>query len=285
MTTYKLTSLIFSISLITITHAQAEENTPISATICGKTAQGEILQGQAKGYQQVIVNGAAHRISNNGDFIIAFDRDQGKKTPLSFIAENGQETATTLNIAKTKWDIQDLKGVPQRKVTPNKEDEAAIKSERRLVRDALIANSSETAWKKGFIEPVKGRISGLFGGQRIMNGNKMNPHLGTDIAAPTGTPVKAAGDGFIALDAADTFYSGNVIVIDHGHGLQTVYAHLNKMNVKKGDKVKQGDIIGEVGQTGRVTGPHLHWGASLRGTRFNPYSLLKLNDNNSCTKI
>lgn len=285
MTPSKLTSLIFSISVLSFSAAHAEEATIPSVELCGQVAQGEILKGHTKDYEQVVVNGTAHRIAKNGDFIIAFDRDQGKKTPISFITPDGKESNSALKVASTKWDIQDLKGVPQRKVTPSKEDEVAIKAERKLVRDSLIANTSENHWEKGFIEPVKGRISGLFGGQRIMNGNKMNPHQGTDIAAPTGTPVKASGDGFVALNAADTFYSGNVIVIDHGHGLQTVYAHLNKMNVKKGDKVKQGDIIGEVGQTGRVTGPHLHWGASLRGTRFNPYSLLKLNDHNSCTKI
>ena len=109
-----------------------------------------------------------------------------------------------------------------------------------------------------------------------MNGRKMNPHAGTDIAAPLGMPVAAAGDGKVVLMAGDLFYSGNVVVIDHGYGLQTIYAHLNKITVQKGQKVKKGEIIGEVGKTGRVTGPHLHWGASLKGIRFNPFSLLRL---------
>ncbi len=191
-----------------------------------------------------------------------------------------------MHIAPSQWDIQNLKGVPQRKVTPSKEDEAAILSERTLVRGALKGDRLETYWQKGFIEPVKGRISGYFGGQRIMNGKKMNPHSGTDIAAPIGTPIKASGDGIVTLTAPNTFYSGNVVIIDHGHGLQTIYAHMNKIYVKQGQSVKQGEIIGEVGKTGRVTGPHLHWGASLRNTRFNPYSLLKLNKNNdSCFNL
>lgn len=277
MTHFKLTSLIFSLTVIGFTSASAQETARI--TLCGQNMQGEILNGHAPDYKAVILNGAEHRLTADGDFIIAFDRDQGQKTPLTFIDKDGHEIQNTLSVAAAKWDIQNLKGVPPRKVTPSREDEAAIKDERIKVRGSLTADTDKTYWQKGFIEPVQGRISGYFGGQRIMNGKKMNPHQGTDIAAPVGTPVKAAADGIVMLNAPDTFYSGNVIVLDHGHGLQTIYAHLNKMNVKKGDLVKQGDIIGEVGKTGRVTGPHLHWGASLRGTRFNPYSLLKLNKN------
>ena len=100
-----------------------------------------------------------------------------------------------------------------------------------------------------------------------------------DIAAKEGLPVKASADGEVVTAYPDLFYSGNVIVIDHGSGLQTIYAHLKDMNVKRGDKVKQGDIIGTVGKTGRATGPHLHWGASWQNIRFNPQSLLKVREN------
>lgn len=281
---YKLTCLIFSIALLNIHALSAQPATTVK--LCGKIAQGEILNGYAPEFKSVIVNGVPHQLTENGAFIIAFQRDQQKQTPITFITKSGEKIENSLNIAATKWDIQNLKGLPPRKVTPSKEDEAAINDERIKVRGSLTGNTAQTDWQKGFIEPVHGRISGYFGGQRIMNGKKMNPHLGTDIAAPIGTPVKAAADGIVTLNAPDTFYSGNVIVLDHGHGLQTIYAHLNTMNVKKGDIVKQGDVIGEVGKTGRVTGPHLHWGASLRGTRFNPYSLLNLNKNdNICINL
>ncbi len=277
----KIFKRIFLISSFTISLAglaQAEEAP--SVRLCGKQAQGEILQGKANGYQSIIVNGKKHKISPAGDFIIAFGRDQKKEVALILIDKDGGKKNSTLNIGKTQWDIQNIKGLPPRKVTPSPEDQQAIDSERSLVRGSLTGNLADTYWKKGFIRPVEGRISGWFGGQRIMNGHKMNPHGGTDIAAPEGTPVKAASDGVVTLNAPNTFYSGNVIVIDHGQGLQTIYAHLQKMNVKKGQKVKQGEVIGTVGKTGRVTGPHLHWGASLRGTRFNPFSLLNINKNN-----
>lgn len=133
--------------------------------------------------------------------------------------------------------------------------------------------------------PVKGRISGHFGGQRIMNGRKMNPHQGTDIAAPEGTPVKAASNGIVRLSGGNYFYSGNTVVIDHGHRLFTIYAHLKKASVKPGDYVRQGQVIGEVGKTGRVTGPHLHWGASLNGVRFTPESLLHMNNADFCFNL
>lgn len=114
-----------------------------------------------------------------------------------------------------------------------------------------------------------------------MNGVKKNPHSGMDIAAPVGTEVKASGDGTVVLAAPDLFYSGNVMIIDHGFGLYTIYAHLNDFVAKEGDFVKKGDIIAHVGKTGRVTGPHLHWGASLQGVKFNPQTLLNLNQESS----
>lgn len=118
-----------------------------------------------------------------------------------------------------------------------------------------------------------------------MNGRKMNPHQGTDIAAPEGTPVKAASNGIVRLSGGNYFYSGNTVVIDHGHRLFTIYAHLKKTSVKPGDYVRQGQVIGEVGKTGRVTGPHLHWGASLNGVRFTPESLLHMNNADFCFNL
>ena len=126
--------------------------------------------------------------------------------------------------------------------------------------------------------PVEGRISGHFGNQRIFNGVPKNPHSGTDIAALLGTEIKASGDGKVVLSGKDYFYTGNMVIIDHGAGLHTIYAHLQKAVVKSGDLVKKGEVIGYVGQTGRAIGAHLHWGASLNGVRFRPHSLLNIND-------
>lgn len=253
--------------------------------ICGNPAQGEIIYGRTDRFTKVVCNGKTYRVSPYGEFIVAFGRDDAPKQELVLRGENGNSEKFALNINKTQWDVQSLKGVPARKVTPAKEDQKAIEEERQKL-SAVLSNDIERAyWRTGFTVPVDGRTSGNFGGQRVMNGKKMNPHAGMDIAAPEGTLVKAAGDGKVSLADGAFFYSGNVVVIDHGYGLQTIYAHLSEINVKDGQKIEKGDVIGKVGKTGRVTGPHLHWGASLKGVKFNPMSLISLKNNNSCLNL
>lgn len=248
--------------------------------LCGQPVQGEILTAKAKSTDVIEFNGKKIPLTPEGEFLIALGRDHDLKP---IITING--TKHTLGIKKQKWDIQDIKGIPQKKVTPSPEDQQAITRERTDLHKALAPITLTPYWKKGFIQPVEGRISGQFGGQRIMNGIPRNPHQGLDIAAPEGTPVKAAADGIIRLADHDYFYTGNVIVIDHGYNLSTIYAHLKDISVKDGDLVKQGQIIGTLGKTGRVTGPHLHWGASLNDTRFNPQSLLRLNNTDFCFQL
>lgn len=267
----KLTYLIFSFLgiLCSITDVSA-------AQLCGQPKQGEILFGRAERLQTVKFNNQDYRVTPDGWFLIAFGRDDKPEQKVTLIDKNNLVSNYNLTLAPTKWDVQSLKGVPPRKVTPSDADLRDIEKETKLVRAGQKNDTTEALWRKGFIRPVEGRISGNFGGQRIMNGVKKNPHAGMDIAALEGTEVKASSDGVVTLAAPDLFYSGNVIILDHGYGLFTVYAHLSKIMVKPGQIVKQGDVIGLVGKTGRVTGPHLHWGASLKGTRFNPQSLLNL---------
>ena len=171
-----------------------------------------------------------------------------------------------------------MDGVEQHHVTPSKKHQAEIAREQNDVRHALGQKNMAQYWREGFIVPVDGRISGKFGNQRIFNGVPKNPHSGTDIAAPLGTPVKASGSGVVVLSDKDYFYTGNMVVVEHGQGLHTVYAHLQSAEIKVGDIVQKGDIIGYVGQTGRATGAHLHWGAVWHNIRFRPQSLLDLNN-------
>lgn len=267
----KLTCLTLSLTVLLSSVATAR-----AAELCGKLAQGEILVGRAAP-GEVIFKQNPIRISEQGDFLIAFGRDDEAAQQITFLNSEGKTQTIDLKIEPTAWDVQNIKGVPPRKVTPSNADLKDIETERKLVIRGQKTDSENPLWKKGFIKPVEGRTSGQFGGQRIMNGVKRNPHAGMDIAAPEGTPVKASSDGIVTLAAPDLFYSGNVVILDHGYGLHTIYAHLKEMHVKDGDAVKQGDIIGLVGKTGRATGPHLHWGASLNGTKFNPPSLLNIN--------
>lgn len=252
--------------------------------ICGKLAQGELIQGQADGAEQVFIDDKQIEITPDGIFLIAFDRDAAKSQTLQ-IANSDNIDAYPLEIAPTTWDIQKINGVPPRKVEPTEKDLHKINIERDDLYRALSYHTKTPLWQKGFVMPVKGRTSGHFGGQRVMNGKPRAPHRGMDIAAPENTPVYASSDGIVTLSGGNYFYTGNVVVLDHGQNLSTIYAHLNDTTVKKGDKVKQGDIIGHVGKTGRATGPHLHWGASVNNIRFQPLSLLKLGDKSFCSNL
>lgn len=252
--------------------------------LCGNIRQGEFVIGKAKEANKITLNGDDLLLSKDGYFLLAFGRDE--KTTQKLTISSNEDFNYSFDVGTTKWDVQNIKGVPPRKVTPSDSDLAAIELERKMVRGSLKSIKDNTDWLSGFMIPVEGRISGQFGGQRIMNNIPKNPHQGMDIAAKEGTPIKASADGEIVLAYPDLFYSGNVVIIDHGFGLQTIYAHMKDMSVKVGQKVKKGDIIGTVGKTGRVTGPHLHWGASLRNVRFNPQSLVDMEKNQlKCLKL
>lgn len=256
-------------------HASAAE----SLELCGELAQGElvVLKQLPEKAKSILMNEREYPVTEDGFAIAAFSRDEAAKVDL--FTTSGDEVAGrfVLDITPAKWDIQRINGVQQSKVTPDKSHDAEILREQKDVRKSLTVMQAGDFWREGFIEPVKGRISGHFGNQRVFNGTPKSPHSGTDIAAPEGTPVKASGSGKVILSGKDYFYTGNMVIIDHGQGLQTIYAHLKEAKVKEGEMVKQGDIIGLVGKTGRATGPHLHWGASLNNVRFRPHSLLDIN--------
>ena len=220
--------------------------------LCGDLKQGELL------------------VVRDGDKTSFFSLGRDEASPYRY-------KKISFDVEKTKWDVQSIKGVAQNKVTPSKKDEAEILREQKDVRAAIGQNTNKRHdWKSGFMLPVEGTISGNFGNQRIFNGVPKNPHTGTDIAAKEGTEVRAAADGIVTLAGGNYFYSGNMVIIDHGDGLKTIYAHLKEAKVKKGDAVKKGDVIGYVGKTGRATGPHLHWGAVAQNVRFRPHSLLDI---------
>ncbi len=281
---YKAICLTFSILFFCSSGAQALE-------LCGNRAQGSVISGKAAGLHKVILNGKEQPFAQDGSFLIAFDRDADITQKLTLLYEDDEQNYPvdnyTFTISKTSWDIQKINGVADRKVTPAQEDLDEIVRENQNVRSALETNAADASfWQKGFIMPLdQYRISGKFGGQRIINTHPKSPHRGMDLAAPEGTPVKAAADGVVTLSDGNFFYSGNMVILDHGEGLQTMYAHLKETKVKVGDHVSRGDIIGLVGHTGRATGPHLHWGASHNGTRFNPQTLLELNRTEQCLSL
>jgi len=248
--------------------------------LCGNFEQGELLTGKAKNALKVKLSDNEFEVNDKGEFLIAIARDEVTTPILEVFYPDNVIHKYQLEIKPHDWDIQSIKGVAQNKVTPSKEDEAEILREQTDVKKALSFNDENAQLSKnGFVLPLKGRISGHFGNQRIFNGVPKNPHSGTDIAAPKGTKIVASGDGKVLLAGGNYFYSGNMVIIDHGQGLKTIYAHLDKTLVNVGDDVKKGELIGLVGATGRATGPHLHWGATVNNVRFRPHSLLEKNIN------
>ena len=190
---------------------------------------------------------------------------------------DGRSRNTRITVKYKKYDEQHLTIKNKRKVNPNAEDSKRIASESTRKRKART-QYSENEPSVEFIWPVTGRISSIFGLRRFFNEQERRPHSGLDIAADEGTAVKAAADGSV-IDTGDFFFSGNMIYLDHGQGIISLYAHLSAISVKPGDTVKQGDVIGKVGQTGRVTGPHLHFAIYANQTLIDPVFMLPRNDN------
>ena len=197
---------------------------------------------------------------------------------LAVTIRKGEQPATRLSyhvlVTKEKFAVEHLK-LPKDKVDLDERTAARWKSEQEQVRQALADNSALRLWQSGFVEPVNGRRTGIFGSVRIMNGQPRNPHNGEDIGAPLGTDVAVTNDGVVRL-TVDHVFSGRGVFVDHGLGFYSMYFHLSEILVRDGDLVKAGQVIGKVGATGRATGPHLHWGVKLNGARVNPYALLDL---------
>ena len=190
---------------------------------------------------------------------------------------DGLSLNSKITVAYKKYDEQHLTIKNKRKVNPNKDDSKRIAAESKRKKKAKTL-FSETRPHVDFIWPVTGRISSIFGLRRFFNEQERRPHGGLDIVADEGTPIKAAADGTI-IDSGDFFFSGNMIYIDHGQGIISLYAHLSAISVKPGDYVKQGDVIGNVGQTGRVTGPHLHFAIMTNRTAIDPVFMLPKDGN------
>ncbi len=229
----------------------------------GHFMQGGLVVGQTLPGSKIKHGERVVPVSDTGVFILGFGRDAATKDSLSVQLPDGNRIRHPLTIRTQTYKTTRIDGLPKRKVTPKPEDLNRIKADNAKIGTVRRLQSPTTDYLSGFAWPVKGRISGIFGSQRILNGKPRRPHNGMDIAAPEGTPVLATADGIVQLVHEDMFFSGKTVMIDHGQGLSSVYIHMNKITVKQGKRVRQGDQIGTVGMTGRTTGPHLHWGINL----------------------
>ena len=238
----------------------------------GKLTQGSLLRGQVPAGAQVWFNDSPLKVASDGRFVFGIGRD-AELTHRLTVAFAGSKTSIPLVFSRREYDIQSITGVAQKYVEPPASVSARIANDNRIVRQARTVVSDYSAIFATPVRPAEGRISGVFGSQRIFNGQPRNPHFGLDIAAPVGAKVIAAWDGKVLL-AEDLYFSGLTLIIDHGHGVTSTYMHLNRFAVKVGDEVRQGQHIADVGATGRVTGPHLDWRINWLQERLDPQLLL-----------
>jgi len=240
----------------------------------GNFSQGNFILGKTKPNTKIIVNKTEVRVSKDGYFVFGIDRDRKYDLVITKIS-NGKKEKIVKKILKRKYKIQRIDGLPENKVTPPESVYKRIKAENNRIGEARAINSELNFFKDKFIMPVDGIITGVYGSQRILNGKPKWPHYGIDIAAKQGTQIKSSATGIITMAEDDLYYTGGTIIMDHGHGISTIYSHLENVLVSVGDKINQGDIIGTVGSTGRSTGPHLDFRINWFQTRLDPMSVLK----------
>ena len=243
----------------------------------GKFIQGSFILGKTNPGAKVKIDERNVLVTNDGYFAFGIGRDRKNDVTIRIIKDQKLDVIVK-KVFKRKYKIQRIDGLPEKKVTPPKELYERIKRENKIIANARSVESNLTFFKNKFIVPVENSIiSGVYGSQRILNGKPKWPHYGLDFAAKEGTEVKAMLDGTVTMAEKDLFYTGGTLIFDHGHGISTLYMHMQKLFVKKGQKVKQGDIIGTVGATGRATGPHLDVRLNWFGVRLDPATVLNLN--------
>ena len=242
----------------------------------GTFEQGSLIIGKTNPSNEIYVDQKKLKVSKEGYFVFGISRDRKKNIIIS-IGEDNKASQVIKSVKSRKFKVQKIDGLPKRKVSPNDEDMKRIRKEGKLIAKAKNVNSDLSFFFKDFIRPVDGITTGVFGSQRVLNGKPRRPHYGIDIAAAKGTKIKNSNSGNVLLAADNLFFTGGTIIIEHGHGLISIYSHLDKIFVKKGDFVKKGVLIATVGSTGRSTGPHLDFRLYCRNIPVDPDLVIKKN--------
>ncbi|MFP5358337.1 MAG: M23 family metallopeptidase [Gammaproteobacteria bacterium] len=240
----------------------------------GEWEQGGVIFGSVQPGTRVWLNDQPLRVTPGGEFVLGLDRDEPAEVTLRLQPPGAPAPLERrYPVRKRQYLIQRLQ-LPPSMVNPPPETLARIRREQQKITAARERDSALTAFTESFIWPTVGPISGVFGSQRILNGEPKQPHYGVDVAVPTGTPVVAPAGGIVSLAEPDLYYTGGTVMIDHGHGLSSAFLHLSRLHVQAGQTVKQGDLIGEVGATGRATGAHLDWRINWFGRRVDAQKLV-----------
>jgi murein DD-endopeptidase MepM/ murein hydrolase activator NlpD len=238
-------------------------------------SQGAMVVGKVPTGSKVRYRNRELRITPYGSVVFGVGRDDAGPLQVQVQAPNAPAREIAIAVIPRDWPVERINGVPPATVNPPKAIAERIEREQARVVAARARDDARTGFAQTFAWPVQGRISGRFGNQRVYNGTPKSPHSGMDIAAANGTPVKAPADGMVSFADPGLYLTGGTMVLDHGHGISSNFLHLSRIDAKVGDVVKQGDVIGAVGATGRATGPHLHWGMNWFDTRIDPLLVLE----------
>ncbi|RMD89108.1 MAG: M23 family metallopeptidase [Alphaproteobacteria bacterium] len=238
--------------------------------LAGRLTQGGLLIGRVAPGARVRLDGDTVRVAPDGRFVIGFGRDAPPAHMIEVTQPDGGIERHRLEVALRQYRIERVDGLPEKTVTLPPEYRARRARETSMVRKARAIISDRLDWEQGFILPARGRISGVYGSQRILNGKPRWPHYGLDVAAPTGTPVVAPAGGIVRLAEPDFLLEGGILVIDHGFGVSSTLMHLSRIDVAVGEEVKKGQQVGAIGATGRATGPHVDWRINWRAVRLDP---------------
>ena len=245
-----------------------------AATFKGKFIQGSFILGKTEPGSEVFIDKKKVKVTPDGYFVFGLGRDRKNDVVITI-----NKKKIVKKVYKRKYNIQRIDGLEEKKVTPPEEVYERIKRENGWIGEVRAINSDLNFFTKKFIVPVENAIiSGIYGSQRILNGKPKWPHYGLDFAADEGTEIKAMLNGTVTLAEPDLFYTGGTLIFDHGHGISTLYMHMKEILVKKGQEVKQGDIIGTVGSTGRATGAHLDVRLNWVQIRLDPATALDINN-------
>ncbi|SEL13408.1 Murein DD-endopeptidase MepM and murein hydrolase activator NlpD, contain LysM domain [Colwellia chukchiensis] len=238
--------------------------------------QGALIVGKTAPENTVTLNGKALKVSKSGDYALGFSRDEKNNSRLVITRPDGTSETKVLKPLKREYKIQRVEGIAKKIMNPDPAALKRVRQDNKKIKAAREIDSDLTAFAGGFIPPIDGVITGVYGSQRYYNGVPKTPHYGLDYAGKTGDPVQAPADGVVLMYEPDMFYSGGTMIIDHGHGVSSTFLHLSAAYVKVGDQVKQGQLVAAVGASGRATGPHLDWRINWFNTRLDPALVLKL---------
>jgi murein DD-endopeptidase MepM/ murein hydrolase activator NlpD len=251
------------------------QSAALAVELSGEAIQGGLIFGKTSPGASVQLDETEVMVSADGNFVIGFGRDETGERKLMVLEPAGEKEVLVLPIALREYDIERVDGLPPKTVTPDPEALERIREEGAMVSSARARRDQRTDYAEGFAWPASGRISGVYGSQRVLNGEPRRPHYGLDIAAPTGSPIYAPADGIITMAHPDMYFSGGTLILDHGQGLSSSFLHLSKILVETGTTVKQGDLIAEIGSTGRASGPHLDWRMNWLNRRVDPELLVE----------